>query len=78
MSACAQVLKGVHGGIREVALKMLLDVKNPQRKLENFTKVEPCHRPCDRDTEGVHPCDNVLLLWMLSAQRCHDKDNMDA
>ena len=39
MSACVQVLKGVHGGIREVALKMLLDVKDPHRKLENFTKV---------------------------------------
>ena len=69
MSACAQVLKGVHGGIREVALKMLLDVKNPHRKLENFTKVEPCHRLHAHDTERVHCCDNVLLFWMLSAQR---------
>ena len=45
MFQCAQVLKGVHGGIREVALKMLLDVKNPHRKLENFTKVAPCYQP---------------------------------
>lgn len=33
-----QVLKGVHGGIREVALKMLLDVEDPQSELERFTK----------------------------------------
>lgn len=34
-----QVLKGVHGGIREVALKMLLDVADPHKQLERFTKV---------------------------------------
>ena len=33
-----QVLKGVHGGVREVALKMLLDVEDPQSELERFTK----------------------------------------
>ena len=60
MPACAQVLKGVHGGLREVALKMLLDVKNPQRKLENFTKVEPPYWPCHCDTKAEHSCDNVL------------------
>ena len=34
-----QVLKGIHGGIREVALKMLLDVEDPQNELERFTQV---------------------------------------
>lgn len=62
MSACAQVLKGVHGGIREVALKMLLDVKNPHKKLENFTKVGIYHQLCDHDTQAVHQCEIVLLL----------------
>ena len=44
VSVCDQVLKGVHGGIRDVALKMLLAVKNPHRKLENFTKVVTHHQ----------------------------------
>lgn len=39
MKIMMQVLKGIHSGIREVALKMLLDVEDPQRELERFTKV---------------------------------------
>ncbi len=34
-----QVLKGLHGGVREVALKMLLDVEDPEKELARFTKV---------------------------------------
>ena len=37
-----QVLKGIHGGIREVALKMLQDVEDPQEELERFTQVSTC------------------------------------
>lgn len=37
-----QVVKGIHGGIREVALKMLQDVEDPQGELESFTQVSIC------------------------------------
>ncbi|CAL5224202.1 g6845 [Coccomyxa viridis] len=33
-----KVLKGIHGGIREVALKMLQNVEDPQNELERFTQ----------------------------------------
>jgi len=39
MKVMMQVLKGIHSGIREVALKMLLEVEDPQSELESFTKV---------------------------------------
>lgn len=34
-----QVIKGVHCGVREVALKMLLNVEDPDMQLQRFTKV---------------------------------------
>lgn len=34
-----QVLKGLHGGVREVALKMLLEVEDPEKELARFTQV---------------------------------------
>ncbi len=45
-----QVLKGIHGGIREVALKMLQNVEDPQNELERFTQVIPC---CMSKTYGL-------------------------
>lgn len=29
----------MHGGVREVALKMLLDVEDPEKELDRFTQV---------------------------------------
>ena len=42
----AQVLKGVHCGVREVALKMLLDVEDPERELRRFTKARTLFAAC--------------------------------
>ena len=63
-----QVLKGIHGGIREVALKMLQDVEDPQNELERFTQVMHC---CASQMSGPHMSlmlgDNMMLLQALHA-----------
>ncbi len=62
-----QVLKGVHCGVREVALKMLLNVEDADKELGRFTKVS-CqsaisHSHCEKQPRRDHspPCSNRLL-----------------
>ena len=37
------MIKGVHCGVREVALKMLLNVEDPDQQLQRFTTVLLLH-----------------------------------
>ena len=57
---CPQVLKGLHGGVREVALKMLLDVEDPEKELARFTQV--AHSKC-------YPCIVTSTTTTINA-RC--------
>ena len=41
--ARGQVIKGVHCGVREVALKMLLNVDDADKELGRFTEVRQQH-----------------------------------
>ncbi|BDA46937.1 probable mitogen-activated protein kinase kinase kinase 20 at C-terminar half [Coccomyxa sp. Obi] len=78
-----KVLKGLHGGVREVALKMLLEVEDPEKELARFTQELDLLRSLSFDSNIVQlygaavmeGCPVLILECMEGGDLCNAISN---